>query len=369
VTLPSRITCVISSLGNGGAERVMVGLCGAFVSRGASVTLITLDDGRSDFQRLPRGVERVALGLLGDSRSGFEALRATAGRVMALRRTIRASRPDVVLSFMDRTNVLVLIALRGTDVPVVVAERNNPWMLPIGRMWERLRRFTYGWAAAITVQAEELRAFFGPALASRVVVIPNAVAPVPVVAHMVARETVVLAAGRLEPQKGFDLLIEAFAAASRQFPGWRLRVVGEGAERERLTALCVRLGLHADLVALPGRTSAMADEYRRAGIFVLSSRFEGFPNVLCEAMAHGCPVIATRCRSGPTAIVRDGIDGVLVPVDDVPALAHAMVELMTDAGTRRTLGAAAAALPSRFPEADILNQWAATLRAAAGLGR
>lgn len=347
----------------------MVGLCGAFVERGSSVTLITLDDGRSDFQRLPDGVTRVALGVLGDSRSGFEALRRTAGRIAALRRSIRASRPDVVLSFMDRTNVLVLLALRGTGLPVVVAERNNPWMLPIGRSWSRLRQITYRWAAAITVQADELREFFGPALASRVVVIPNAVAPATVARESMTRESVVLAAGRLEPQKGFDVLIEAFARVRHAVPGWRLRVVGEGAERQRLEALCARLGLHADAVELPGRTSAMADEYGRAGIFVLSSRFEGFPNVLCEAMAHGCPVIATRCRSGPATIIREGIDGVLVPVEDVEALSQALAALMTDDDARRSLGASAAALPSRFPEARILDQWAATLSAAAGRAR
>lgn len=365
--LPARITCVISSLGNGGAERVMATLCGAFAAQGSRVTLLTLDDGTADFHPVPSGVTRVALGVMGESRSRLEGLTATVSRITALRRALRHSRPDVVLSFMDRTNVLVLLATRGTGLRVVAAERNNPWMLPMGAGWEQLRRVTYRWAAAVTVQSGELRDFFGADVAPMIVVIPNSVSPA--AAHPTAlRETLILAAGRLEPQKGFDLLLRAFARVHRAHPGWCLRIVGEGSERARLERLRAELGLGAASVALPGRTSRMSDEYARAGVFVLSSRFEGFPNVLCEAMAHGCPVVATRCRTGPSEIVRDGVDGVLVPVDDIDGLAAGIMRLVEDAPLRASLGDAARALPSRFPEAAILEQWASVLARAAGTG-
>ena len=333
----------------------MLELCRAFTVNGIAVTLITLAATHSDFYPLPEGVDRIALDVLRETHSLPAALRATFVRVHRLREAIRRSQPDVVLSFMDRTNVLALLATRATGIPVVVAERNNPWLLPIGWVWEFLRRVTYGWAATITVQAEELRSFFPSNLRRTVVVIPNAVAPA--AASGEPRTQTVLAAGRLEPQKGFDVLIRAFARTREVAPGWTLRIVGEGSQRSALESLRTSLGDAALAIELPGRTTAMSAEYARAGIFVLSSRFEGFPNVLCEAMAHGCAVIATRCRSGPAEIVRDGVDGVLVPVDDVAALIDALVALMQDADRREALGTCATSIPLRFPASGITQKW------------
>ena len=333
----------------------MLELCRAFADNGDAVTLITLAATSSDFYRAPDGVDRIALDVLRETHSLPSALLATCVRVRRLREAIVRARPDVVLSFMDRTNVLVLLATRATGIPVIAAERNNPWLLPIGRLWELLRRVTYGWAAAITVQAEEMRSFFPSALRRSVVVIPNAVAPA--APSNEARTQTVLAAGRLEPQKGFDVLIRAFERARTLVPGWTLRIVGEGSQRGALESLRTSLGAVACAIELPGRTNAMPAEYARAGIFVLCSRFEGFPNVLCEAMAHGCAVIATTCRSGPTEIVRDSFDGVLVPVDNVEALTAALVDLMQDPERRHTLGTRAACIPERYPTAGITRDW------------
>lgn len=361
---PHRVTCVISSLGAGGAERVMAWLAGALAGAGHAVTLVTLSDGRDDFHAPPAGVTRVALGVMGTSRSRLDAVTATWRRVQRLRRAVRDSRADVVLSFMDRTNVLVLLALRGTGIPVVVAERNNPWLLPVGPAWDRLRRLTYPWAARITVQAAELVEFFAPALRDRVRIIPNAVIAPPPAPAAPPRERLVLAAGRLEPQKGFDLLLDAFAQARDAMPGWRLRIVGEGSERAALEARAARLGLGADVLELPGRSTDMPAEYARCGLFVLSSRFEGFPNVLAEAMAAGCAVVATRCPTGPADLVRDGEDGRLVAID-ATAIADALRALAADDAARARLGAAATTVRDRFAPATILAHWRTVLREAA----
>jgi GalNAc-alpha-(1->4)-GalNAc-alpha-(1->3)-diNAcBac-PP-undecaprenol alpha-1,4-N-acetyl-D-galactosaminyltransferase len=360
---PLRITCVISSLGNGGAERNMVSLCGQFGRAGHRVTLLTLSSSERDFQVVPPGVAREPLDLQSESGSVASALRAFVRRFSVLRSRIVASTPDVVLSFMDQTNVLVLLATRGLRIGTIVAERNNPWMLPLGRIWNLLRRLTYRWADAVTVQANDLRDFFPAALQDRIAIIPNAVSPALQQRSAIAQGgRTVLAAGRLEAQKGFDVLLRAFAVAKNELPGWRLRIAGEGSLRDRLVAQRDALGLTAEDVSLLGRVDCMSDEYLRADIFVLSSRFEGFPNVLCEAMSHGCAVIATRCRSGPSEIVRDGIDGVLVPVDDVASMAASLVALANDPTRRSELSASASTLASRFPTEEIGMRWIALLR-------
>jgi UDP-N-acetylglucosamine:LPS N-acetylglucosamine transferase len=121
-----RISCVIASLGSGGAERVMLSLCAAWAARGDTVTLFTFDDGRHDFHGVPDGVTRVALDIAGASASSLAAIRANAVRLRTLRRALRHAAPDIIVSFTDRTNVSTLLAARGLDIPVVISERIDP---------------------------------------------------------------------------------------------------------------------------------------------------------------------------------------------------------------------------------------------------
>jgi glycosyltransferase involved in cell wall biosynthesis len=171
-----------------------------------------------------------------------------------------------------------------------------------------------------------------------------------------ARGSIVLAVGRLVPQKGFDLLIDAFATVVQRHPNWSLVIVGEGPEEARLRGMAGGL-LARGAVTFRGAVTDLARYYRCAGLFVLPSRFEGFPNVLLEAMASGCAVIAADCPAGPSEIVRDGIDGSLVAPDDVRALITEMDRLMSDAAERSRLGARAGDVSERFGVEKILNLW------------
>jgi glycosyltransferase involved in cell wall biosynthesis len=360
-----RLLLVVSSLGPGGTERVVATLAGAWAARGHGVTIATLSDAAAaPFYGLHPAVGHLPLGVARDSAHLPAALANNVRTVRALRRLFAGRRPDVVVSFGDTTNVACLAAAAGLRIPVVVAERCDPRLTPANPAWRALRRAAYPLAATVVAQTQAAASWFRAGGVRRVAVIPNPVA-LPVRAGAAADPwpggaPLLLGVGRLVAQKGFDLLVGAFARVAPGFPDWRLLILGEGPERARLESLAARPGL-AERVRLPGVSADPAPAYRRASLFALPSRFEGFPNALVEAMACGLPVVAADCPSGPAEIVRHGVDGLLVPAGDEAALAAALARLMADPGARRALGDAARGVTERFSLERVLGLWDAVL--------
>ena len=167
---------------------------------------------------------------------------------------------------------------------------------------------------------------------------------------------VVVAAGRVTPQKGFDRLLPAWAEVVRGYPDWELRIFGEGSLTKKLRRQIAELGI-GDSAKLMGFTPRLHEEFARASLYVMSSRREGFPMVLLEAMAVGLPVISFDCPTGPRDIVREGIDGHVVRNGDKHALAEAMKDLMADADRRRAFGAAAVEGARRYELGSIVSRW------------
>ena len=162
--------------------------------------------------------------------------------------------------------------------------------------------------------------------------------------------------GRLVREKGFDLLLKAFSTVKKSYPEWSLTILGEGSLRSELECLSQSLDI-VNSVHFLGRVKNPYEYLQQADIFVMSSRFEGFPNALCEAMACGLPVISTDCPSGPPEIIRDGVDGILVKNENVEALTEAMSHLISDEKQRQKLGNAAKAITQRFNLDNIMDVW------------
>jgi glycosyltransferase involved in cell wall biosynthesis len=353
------VTLVISSLSAGGAERVLSVMANHWAAKNRQVTLVTLSDNSDDRYSLDDRVRRVALGVEGVSNSTWVALAANVRRIVALRRAIRDAAAPVVISFGDIANVLTLLATIGNGTRVIVAEQTDPRRHRIGRAWSLLRTLTYRRAYRLVVQTGGLVSWAAPLVGEqRCCVIGNPVRDIDTRSWMAApartRRTV-LGVGRLVPVKGFDILLHAFAQVAQEFDDWDVVILGEGVEREHLRDLARHLAIDerlslSGLVLDPERVMAQSD------LFVLASRYEGLPNALLEAMAVGMAVIGTE-TSGAREIIRDGLNGLLVPIDDVAALAQAMGRLMRDGQARASLGQGARAVRERFNIDRIMAKW------------
>jgi glycosyltransferase involved in cell wall biosynthesis len=342
---------------------------------GWEISILTFDDGSTPpFYNIDQKVVHAPLGIASNSTNSIAGLMNTLKRVQILHHAIRNSRPDAVISFMERTNVITLLAVRGLNIPTIISERCNPKLNRIGKSWEQLRRWTYPLADLLVVQSSGVLECFPPRVQTRACVIPNPVAPphvndalnhpglndTGVPASGLAGGPTIIAMGRLSRQKGFDYLLQAFAHLKPHHRNWKLTILGEGPERKELESLRRSLLLE-DSAFLPGSVANPNAFLKQASLFVLSSRYEGFPNALCEAMACGLPVIAADCKYGPQDIVRHGVDGLLIPREDGNALIGAMNQLMTSREERDRLARRAPEVIDRFALGGVMRMWEAAI--------
>lgn len=327
------VALFIPNLAGGGAERVTLNLARGLVGRGYPVDLVLASQEGELRDRVPEGIRIVDLG-------GVRTMRS----LPKLARYLRRERPAGLVSAMNHANVVASWAakLAGYQGPVVLAEhiqmperRTSYWQ----RAFNLAVNVTYRNATRVVAVSEGVKRSLienAGVGADRISVIYNPVLPDGLTSPRPAARPaamgkagtpVILGIGRLEPQKNFGLLIRAFAQLLERRPA-RLVVLGEGRERPALERQVEELGLH-ESISLPGFVPDPLDYLAHAGVFVLSSDWEGLPTVLIEALAMGTPVVATDCPSGPREILDGGNYGHLVPMRDARALSDAMYEALT----------------------------------------
>jgi glycosyltransferase involved in cell wall biosynthesis len=320
-----------------------------------------------DFYPLDERIERMSLAksLEQARRSRAGTVRRILGSMFMLRRIVANKKPDAVLSFIDVSNVLTILSTVGTGVRVVVAERTNPSQNhTISGFWKLLRRLSYRWAEAVVAQTSDAARWLDAQCGIRSLIIPNAIREMPKIGAV--RAPFILAVGRLTREKGIDSLLRAFAMISGDISDWRVVIAGDGPERSALMGLRDQLHL-TERVDFVGQIDNVEQWLARAGLFVHASLREGFPNVVLEAMAMGAPTVCTDCKSGPADIIRDGVNGRLIAVNDVSALARTIKELIENPQLRLQYGLEALKVMDSFNQDMIMERWSAALVGARGL--
>ena len=353
---PYKVVLVISSLQGGGAERVLSDMANYWAARGLCVTLATWSGHETkDFFAVDPAVGRAWLNVVSHNKTSVNKLCAHIRRVRKLRKLLMDVRPDVVVSFIDWSNVLTIVAARGLGVRLIVSERIHPgYNSGLSRPWKVMRKLLYRRAQAVVAQTDDAASWLRRKCGATTWTIPNPLRKLP--DFLVQREPLILAVGRLSKQKGFDLLLRAFAGLCREFCSWQMMIVGAGPEKTALMKLRDDLGLETQVQFLePIKDIELL--MSRAGLVVQPSRFEGFPNVVLEAMGMGAPVISAECPSGPATIIQDNKNGRLVPVDDVAELAEAMRELLSQPDLRSRMGNEAMKVRQRFSQDVVMKTW------------
>jgi glycosyltransferase involved in cell wall biosynthesis len=353
-----RIVFVIPSLGAGGAERVASLLANDWSANGHEVTLVTFDaPGSEPFFALRPGIALRGLSAPAEPRGLIGKLATNFTRVSQLRSILREIAPDAVVAFMTEANVIALWASRGLGVPVVVSERNQPDRPGLGKAHRLARRLAYPKARSIVVQTDSIASWVKARFHVPVQIIPN---PVRLDAGEARRERGdvqwLVSLGRLTQQKGFDVLIKSFAALAAKHPSWRLAIYGEGPDRAQLERLRTMSGCEGRIM-LPGLVKDSAEALGEASLFVLPSRFEGYPNALLEALACGLPVIATSCPGGTVEILANGAHGMLVPPDDVAAMTTALDAMMSTPDLRHAYAWKARRAVARLDITAVSKLW------------
>ena len=312
----------IDSLKIGGAERVTLQWADWLLEGGWTVTLLTSKSASHDFYPVPAGLRRLqepALPRLLD-RALFWPL-----KLWRLRKLLRREQPALLIGMTTLPSIKLALASIGLSSRLVLSERNYPPARPLAWRWRLLRRLAYPRADVHLVQTQGIAQWLHQhGLVRRTAVLPNAIVwPIPRLAPQLHPEAVVppgqkliLAVGTKLHQKGFDRLVAAFAGLQADFPDWSLVILGIEAAPYRGVNQAARLrqlmGSASSRLILPGNVGNVGDWYEASDLFVLSSRFEGYPNVLLEAMASGLPCLAVDCPTGPSDLIDPGLNGWLV---------------------------------------------------------
>lgn len=411
------IAMYIGSLQKGGAEHVMVNLAEYFWSRGYHVTLVTTYIASNEYEVAhaawkvigsdtdkPNGkiynnmdfdkhydkglspkidhnvdmlqasiVDKPGQKVLVDPHGGIEGgidrifsdiddsglsrLGAFKKRFDTLKNIWKDIKPDLILSFIGKNNLMAIMTAKSLHIPVVVSVRAKFEMEYPSKAMRLAMRYTFPKAAGVVLQSRGASMQLPESIKKKTVVLPNSINP-DFIRDMFKgdRDKTIVTVGRIDENKNHKLIIDAFNKIRNEYPDYELHIYGDGPDRDKLFRYAGAKGLN-DKVIFEGSVTDVADKIQASSMFVLASDMEGMPNALIEAMSLGIPCITTDCMYDTSELVKDNINGIVIPKGDMDAMAEAMKKLIDDHEYAARLGNSASRIKEEVAPDVINRKW------------
>ena len=347
-----RIAFVIGSMGNGGAERVVSIIANEYARQGWQVDILMLLSPVCSYEIDPN---ITLLDLSGKCSSRIARLPYWINKI---RDYTCVNKPDIIISFVARINIITILSLFNVDIPIIVSERNDPYMDGRGLVVRFLTKKLYPLVSAVVLQTRRAQGYFASLKNS--IIISN---PIEIYAtRCEPTQERIVSIGRLSEQKNQKMLIAAFSKIHKKYPSYSLDIYGEGPLRTSLQKQIESLKL-GDCVKLRGAVSDVHQQIADAKMFVLSSDYEGLSNALLEAMMMGLPCISTNC-AGSDEYIEHKQTGLLVNVGDTDAMADAMEYIVTHPDEASQMGVCAKFKSQSFEKSNVIKQWTNTINSA-----
>jgi len=340
-------------------------LSGEFVKLGHDVTILTFVSSETDSYSINEEIRRVHIAVAKESSNIVTGLYNNLIRVVRLRKTIIDNGYDAVVAMGYTNSVLLALAGLGLDrVFKIGSERTYPPLAPVSIAWRFACKFCYGFLDSFVCLTKQTASWVEiNTCAKRVVVIPNGSSyplqqgePIVSTDYACKDWKIVFCVGRLIPLKQFDHAIIAFSNVVDKNPNWHLVIAGDGNLLYELKSLSKDLGVEANVHFLK-EVGNIGDWLDRSDIFMLTSKREGFPNSLLEAIMHGKPAISYDCLTGPSDIIESGVDGILVPANDLQNLEKSLCSLMNNNHALKTYADMARKKSKEFMIENIAKDW------------
>lgn len=350
-----KLLFIIGVLSGGGAERVLILIANEFAERGYDVSILTITPDMERAYYVSKKINIITL-----PRNEKRHIQYSLQTIKDIRKIVKKGNYDEIISFLMGLNVYVLLSTLFMKIPVIVSERCDPGSLSdrAEKLIYLFSKFIYLKAKKIVFQTEDVKKYYAGIIRKKSCVIPNPVNPdLPEKYPDEMREKIIVSAGRLSKQKNYPLLLKSFAKFNSQCPEYRLQIYGKGELLDELKALCKTLKIDEN-VQFPGYVNNVDDYIQKAAMFVMSSDYEGISNTMIEALAMGVPTICTDCPvGGARLMIKHGVNGLLVPVGDVDALADAMLKIACNPGYAAELGQEALKVKQEYSIKSIADKW------------
>lgn len=359
-----KIFFLIHSLGAGGAERVTTNLANHWAELGHDITIVTFTSSEDDFYNTSNRVKRVSIDGAKKNNNLINSFSHNINNILKIRRLLKKNRPEIAISMMTTSNVYLAITSIGLkNLRTIGSERNHPPKRNTKEIWSFLRKYSYGRLDVVVALTSQTKEWIESNTKSRnVQVIPNSITypllsfePI-VVPPRRKKRYILLAVGRLVEEKDYKTLINVFSSLSEKIEDWDLHILGDGPLMKELSNYVVDIK-QSSRVFFHGSVGNVADWYETADLYILTSKTEGFPNSLAEAISYGVPAISFDCETGPRDIIDNNINGILIEDGNIEQLTLKLERLMSDEKLRNKLSKNALSIRERLALSFISDSW------------